>query len=114
MSGVPCGVGQVLFDITENNPTACPACIKEGDLYWCGLIKHPLEWLGDMFGGIEWKCEAMAEIFSLYIGIGKGCGNSPIVRDVAKKMKERFACNNRCEDHLTCVDCQDVNCKGKE
>ena len=94
LSGIPCGVGQVLFDITDVNPTECPACLTEDDSCWCGIIKYPTKWLGFMFGDVEWKCEAMAEIFGIYIGIGAGCGLSPSIKRVAMQMKAFLKANN--------------------
>ena len=88
LSGVPCAIGQIWFDITEKNPTACPACVKEDGLHWCSVIKYPQKWLGDLFDGVEWKCEAMAEIFATYIGIGEGCGHSYVTDKIHATMKE--------------------------
>ncbi len=87
LSGVPCTFGQILFDITEKNPTVCPACEYENELYWCGLIKNPVKWLVPLVGNIEWKCEAMADIARIYIGIGDGCCTSPSKKEVISKMK---------------------------
>lgn len=86
-SGIPCYFGQILFDITEASPQVCPALEKVGDLYWCGLIRNPVKWFTPLVGDVKWKCEAMAEIAALWIGIGDGCGISPSAMKTAKRMK---------------------------
>jgi len=88
LSGIPCIFGQILFDITDDNPMACPACECDGELYWCGLIKNPAKWFLPLVGNIIWKCEAMADIASLYIGIGDGCGMNPSKREIISNMKD--------------------------
>ncbi len=86
LSGIPCYFGQILFNITEINPQPCPSA--EHDEYgkiWCGLISNPLKWFPPMVGNIEWKCKAMADIASIYIGIGQGCGNNPTAQEIMTK-----------------------------
>lgn len=89
-SGIPCAMAQVMFDITAENPQTCPALEYEESRYWCGLIRHPLKWFSSMVGNVKWKCEFMADMTRVYIGIGKGCGISPVIEDVAAEMKNRF------------------------
>jgi hypothetical protein len=43
-----------------------------------------------MVGCVEWKCEAMADIAKIYIGIGDGCGMNPSQREIVSKMKQNF------------------------
>jgi len=88
LSGIPCLFGQILFDITHDNPTACPACEYENNLYWCGIISHPLKWFAPLVGNVEWKCEAMADVARIYIGINDGCGMNPIQRKIILRMSE--------------------------
>lgn len=91
LSGVPCTFGQILFGIEENGtfcPIVCPACVNEDGLYWCGLLKNPLKWFKPLVGAISWKCEAMADIARIYIGIGNGCGMNPTQKEITQKMKE--------------------------
>ena len=88
LSGIPCIFGQLLFDITEYNPQTCPACEKGGELYWCGILRHPQKYFSPLVGDIEWKCEAMADIARIYIGIGQGCGMSPTKKEIVAKMRE--------------------------
>ena len=83
LSGIPCTFGQILFDITEDNPMPCPACEKVNGLYWCGLIRNPLKRFAPLVGNIKWKCEAMADIARVYIGIGDGCNMDPTQADIA-------------------------------
>ncbi|KKN71840.1 hypothetical protein LCGC14_0416940 [marine sediment metagenome] len=90
-SGVSCIFGQILFDITEDDPTSCPALEYEKGLYWCGLIRNPIKWFAPLVGDVGWKCEAMADITRIYIGIGAGCCMSPSKEEIIIKMKERFA-----------------------
>lgn len=87
LSGIPCIFGQILFDITENNPQICPAVEHNAMGYWCGLIKSPLKWFPSMVGKVAWKCEAMADITRIYIGIGDGCGMNPSQKEIMSKMK---------------------------
>jgi hypothetical protein len=93
LSGIPCLIGQMLFDISEVNPQICPACQNEDGLYWCGLIRNPVEYFSVWVGDKEWKCRTMADIARIYIGIGQGCGMSPTKHEIIKKMKE--ICSNR-------------------
>ena len=88
LSGIPCIFGQVLFDITDNNPMPCPACENGDGLYWCGLIKNPTKWFPPLVGDISWKCEAMADIARIYIGIGDGCGMNPTQKVIRQRMRE--------------------------
>lgn len=90
-SGIPCGFGQVVFDITERNPQRCPALEKSNDLHWCGIIKNPADYLQGMVGSEQWKLEAMAEMVSIWVGIGDGCGMNPSMREIMNKMKQRFS-----------------------
>ena len=90
LSGIPCIFGQILFDITSENPTVCPACQYEDNKYWCGLIKEPEKWFVGMVGDIKWKCEAMADIARIYIGIGDGCCNNPTMKEIGVKMATKF------------------------
>ena len=76
----------MLFDITKDNPTACPACVKIENKYWCGIIKDPVKWLSQMVGNVEWKCEAMAEIAMICMGIGEGCSVNPSVQEIMGKL----------------------------
>ena len=87
-SGIPCIFGQILFDITENNPQECPALDHHDGLYLCGLIRNPRKWFIPLVGDVDWKCEAMADIARIYIGIGMGCGHSPAKNEVIGKMKQ--------------------------
>ena len=88
LSGIPCTFGQILFSITDNNPMPCPACEKDGELYWCGLIRNSTKWLTPLVGGEKWKCEAMSDIAKIYIGIGDGCGMNPTQKQIFGKMKD--------------------------
>jgi hypothetical protein len=88
LSSVPCCFGQILFDITDKNPKACPACQKIDKLYWCGLLLNPIEWFTPMVGNIQWKCEAMADIAKIYIGIGDGCGMNPTQKQIVNQMQK--------------------------
>jgi len=87
-SGVPCSFGQILFDITEKNPMVCPALEHNGNGYWCGLIINPRKWFKPMVGSISWKCEVMADIARIYIGIGDGCCMNPTKKKIITKIKE--------------------------
>ncbi len=87
-SGILCYFGQIVFDITERNPQSCPALEKDNDIYWCGIIKNPASYLQSMVGSEAWKLEAMAEIASVYIGIGDGCGSNPSVKKIMARFKE--------------------------
>ena len=97
LSGIPCYFGQILFDITENNPAPCPACLKSSDLYWCDLLINPTRWFAPIVGGIKWKCEAMADIARIYIGIGDGCCMNPTQKQIFAKMRE-YANVKLCRD----------------
>ena len=88
LSGIPCLLGQILFDITDDNPMACPACEYENGLYWCGLIRNPVKWFTPLVGNVDWKCEAMAEIARIYIGIGDGCGMNPTKKETILRLKK--------------------------
>ena len=88
LSGIPCTFGQILFDITDNNPMPCPACEYDGGLYWCSLIRHPLKWFKPLVGNVSWKCEAMADIARIYIGIGDGCGMNSTQKGIMLKLKK--------------------------
>lgn len=90
LSGVPCAFGQILFNITPDNPMACPACEKIDGLYWCGIIKNPQKYLSSLVGDVDWKIELMVDIAKIYIGIGMGCCNNPSVQEITKKMKNYF------------------------
>lgn len=74
-SGIPCTFGQILFDITADKYLPCPASESGNELYWCGLI---------------WKCEAMADIAGIYIGIGFGCGMNPTQKEIKKRLEAKF------------------------
>ncbi len=87
LSGIPCLFGQILFDIADINPQVCPAVEHNTNGYWCGLIRNPVKWLSPMVGDVKWKCEAMSDIASIYIGIGDGCGMNPSQREVMTKMR---------------------------
>ncbi len=87
-SGIPCLFGQILFDITENNPEVCLALEHNGNGYWCGLIRNPVKWFASMVGDEKWKCEAMADIASVYIGIGDGCGMNPTQKSIMLRMRK--------------------------
>ena len=50
LSGIPCIFGQLLFDITENNPQPCLAVEHNTDGYWCGLIRNPKKWFHTFWG----------------------------------------------------------------
>ena len=91
LSGIPCTFGSILFDITADNPTLCPACTLEDKLYWCGLIKNPKKWFSPLVGNIEWKCNAMADIASIYIGIGDGCGMNPSKKKIIANLKKHMS-----------------------
>ncbi len=91
LSGIPCTFGQILFDITDSNPTACPACESKDDLYWCGLIENPTAWFGPLVGKTAWKCEAMSDIARIYIGIGDGCCMNPSKKKIVQQLKTAFA-----------------------
>jgi len=88
LSGTPCIFGQILFDITENNPQPCPAVEHNGNGYWCGLIRSPKKWFPTLVGNVGWKCEAMADIARIYIGIGDGCGMNPTKKEIMARMKQ--------------------------
>ena len=88
LSGIPCSFGQILFSITEQNPQPCPAVQKEGELYYCGLLKSPTKWFAPMLGTEEWKCMAMADIAKCYIGIGDGCGMNPNQKKIMDNMRK--------------------------
>lgn len=88
LSGIPCYFGQILFDITDKNPMPCPASEKKDELFWCGLLLNPVKWFTPLVGNIEWKCQAMADIAKIYIGIGDGCGMNPSKRQIIYKMQE--------------------------
>ncbi|MFA5382077.1 MAG: hypothetical protein WC356_02845 [Candidatus Micrarchaeia archaeon] len=90
LSGVPCSFSQILFDITEKNPRACPACTKKAGLFWCDILLNPEKWFASMVGEVEWKCEAMADVARIYIGIGDGCGRNPAIAKIAKCLKIKF------------------------
>lgn len=90
LSGIPCAFGQILFDITEYNPMPCPACEEENGLFWYGLIRNPQRWFKSLVGE-DWKCEAMADIAGIYIGIGDGCGVSPNQKKIMAKMGQWLA-----------------------
>lgn len=87
-SGIPCIFGQILFDITESNPQICPALETHGDYYLCGLLMKPQKWFSPLVGDIKWKCEAMADIARIYIGIGQGCCHNPTTDEVMNKMRQ--------------------------
>lgn len=91
LSGIPCMFGQILFDITDHNPAPCPACKKENGLYWCGLITNPIDWFKPLVGNFKWKCEAMADIAGIYIGIGDGCCTNPSKKKIIQKLKTAFS-----------------------
>jgi hypothetical protein len=88
LSGVPCIIGQVLFNITVDNPQPCPACVEIEGLYWCDLIRNPTKWFSVWVGNEKWKCEAMADIARIAIGIGRGCGVNPTEADFITGLKE--------------------------
>ncbi len=87
-SGNPCSFGRILFDITENNLQSCPALEETDGLYWCGIIKNPSIYLVGMVGNVKWKLEAMAELVSIWVGIGDGCGMNPFNEKIMTKMKQ--------------------------
>lgn len=87
LSGVPCLLGQILFNITENNPQVCPAVEHNANGFWCGLIRNPVKWFTPLVGAEKWKCEGMSDIARIYIGIGDGCGINPRQREIMSKMK---------------------------
>lgn len=43
-----------------------------------------------MVGDVEWKCEAMADIARIYIGIGDGCGMNPCQKEIITNIKKRL------------------------
>lgn len=90
LSGIPCLFGQILFDITEENPQACPAVEHNDNGYWCGLVRNPTQWFSPLVGDTKWKCEAMADIAHIYIGIGDGCGMNPTQKGIQKGIMSRM------------------------
>jgi len=59
----------------EQEQGECRALEKDGDLYFCGLMKKPSKYI-DLGRKREWKDIFLANQFKEFLGAGRGCCSS--------------------------------------